>query len=132
MSSIIDALERRDVAIVDVPGAFLQTDMDEVVHMVIRGKLVDALVQLNKQKYSDFVVRENGSKVLYVKLKKALYGTLRASLLFWKNLTSTLKKWVFFLNPYDECVANKMISGSQATIVWHVDDLKISHKIQLS
>ena len=28
---------------------------------------------------------------------------------------------------YDHCVANKDINGSQCTIVWHVDDLKISH-----
>ena len=31
------------------------------------------------------------------------------------------------LNPYDNCVANKIINGSQFTIVWHVDDLKLSH-----
>ena len=31
-------------------------------------------------------------------------------------------------NPYDPCVANKEINGSQFTIVWHVDDLKLSHK----
>ena len=34
----------------------------------------------------------------------------------------------FVLNRYDECVANKMINGTQFTITWHVDDLKISHK----
>ena len=34
----------------------------------------------------------------------------------------------FVLNPYDACVANKEINGSQCTIIWHVDDLKISHK----
>ena len=27
----------------------------------------------------------------------------------------------------DWCVANKEINGKQCTIVWHVDDLKISH-----
>lgn len=27
----------------------------------------------------------------------------------------------------DWCVANKQINGTQCTIVWHVDDLKISH-----
>ena len=32
------------------------------------------------------------------------------------------------MNPYDECVVSRMINGSQATIIWHVDDLKISHK----
>ena len=45
MTSIVDALEERDVAIVDIPGAFLQTDMDEVVYMVLQGKLVEALLQ---------------------------------------------------------------------------------------
>ena len=33
------------------------------------------------------------------------------------------------INPYDRCVANKMINGSQCTIVFYVDDNKISIKI---
>ena len=33
----------------------------------------------------------------------------------------------FEINPYDWCVANKMINGKQCTILWHVGDLKISH-----
>jgi hypothetical protein len=33
----------------------------------------------------------------------------------------------FKLNPYDPCVANKTINGKQCTIVWYVDDNKISH-----
>jgi len=47
--------------------------------------------------------------------------------LFWRKLTGKLRKWGFEVNPYDWCVANKMINGSQCTVVWHVDDLKISH-----
>jgi hypothetical protein len=47
--------------------------------------------------------------------------------LFWKQLSSQLIKWNFELNPYDTCVANQMIKGNQCTILWHVDDLKISH-----
>jgi hypothetical protein len=35
--------------------------------------------------------------------------------------------WGFTINPYDQCVANKFIDGSQCTVIWHVDDLKISH-----
>jgi len=31
------------------------------------------------------------------------------------------------LNPYDKCVVNKKINGEQCTIIWHVDDLKLSH-----
>ena len=48
-------------------------------------------------------------------------------LLFWRDLTSELKKWGFELNPYDTCVANKTINNKQCTILWHVNDLKISH-----
>ena len=31
------------------------------------------------------------------------------------------------INPYDWCVANKQIDGRQCTLIWHVDDMKISH-----
>ena len=34
----------------------------------------------------------------------------------------------FEVNPYDPCVANKTVNGSQMTMMWHVDDLKVSHK----
>jgi hypothetical protein len=68
--------------------------------------------------------------VLYVELRKALYGTLHAALLFWRMLTNKLKEWGFKSNPYNWCVANKMVNGKQwCTIFWHVDDLKISYII---
>jgi len=35
--------------------------------------------------------------------------------------------WGFTINPYDQCIANKTINGRQCNIIWHVDDLKISH-----
>ena len=34
----------------------------------------------------------------------------------------------FVLNPYDLCVANKEINGSPCTIIFYVDDNKVSHK----
>ena len=33
----------------------------------------------------------------------------------------------FKINPYDSCVANKLIDRKQCTIVWYVDNNKISH-----
>jgi hypothetical protein len=36
----------------------------------------------------------------------------------------------FEINPYNSCVANKMVNGTQMTIRWHVDDLMISHLSQ--
>jgi hypothetical protein len=47
--------------------------------------------------------------------------------LFWKHLSLQLQLWGFVINPYDTCVANKIINGSQCTKTWHVDDLKILH-----
>jgi len=52
---------------------------------------------------------------------------LEAALLFWQLLSNTLVEWGIKLNEYDPCVANKMINRKQCTIIWHVDDLKISH-----
>ena len=34
----------------------------------------------------------------------------------------------FTINPYEKCVANKEINGSQCIIVWYVDDNKVSHE----
>ena len=33
----------------------------------------------------------------------------------------------FELNPYAPCMANKMIEGKKMTVLWHVNDLKVSH-----
>ena len=66
--------------------------------------------------------------MICTELNKALYGTLQAALLFWRNLSGFLvEKLGFEGNPYDFCVVNKIINGSQCTIGWHVHDLKISH-----
>jgi len=65
--------------------------------------------------------------MLYVRLKKALYGMLQAALLFWRPFSNTLIQWGFKLNEYNIFVANKMINDQQCTIIWHVYNLKISH-----
>jgi hypothetical protein len=127
LSSIIDAKERRYVVTADIPGAFMQADMYEIIHMKLEGPLVKLLTRVNPKLYEKYIVTEKGKPVLYVQLIKAMYGTLQAALLFWQDLTGHLLDWGFELNPYDWCVANKTINGKQCTILWHVDDLKISH-----
>jgi hypothetical protein len=69
-----------------------------------------------------------GESILFVKMQKTVYGMLRASLLFYLKLVGELEEMGFELNPYDPCVANKIVDGSQMTVTWHVDDLKVSHK----
>ncbi|GAX21402.1 hypothetical protein FisN_28Lu124 [Fistulifera solaris] len=127
LSCVIDAKEGRDVATLDVPGAFMQADQDEEVFVRMDEKMAELLAKTDPKCYTKFLTEERGKKVLYVRLSKALYGTLRAALLFWRLLVKKLKRMGFELNPYDWCVANKTIEGSQCTILWHVDDLKISH-----
>ena len=39
LTATIDALEGRDVAVVDIIGAYLRADMDKKVHVVSRGAL---------------------------------------------------------------------------------------------
>jgi hypothetical protein len=63
----------------------------------------------------------------YVELIKALHGTLKAAKLFWLLLSGKLQEWGFEINGYDSCDANKITDGKQGMIVWHVDDVKISH-----
>ena len=127
LTAAIDGHENRDVGIVDIPGAFMQVDMDETVYMRIDGTMAELLLQIDPDYYGEFVSTVKGKKVIYVLVAKALYGTLKAALLFWRKLTDVLKSWGFEPNPYDACVVNKTIDGKQCTIVWHVDDLKISH-----
>ena len=53
---------------------------------------------------------------------------IKSPLLFYRKLRKDLESIGFKINPYDCCVANKIINGNQFTVLWHVDDLKISHK----
>ena len=65
---------------------------------------------------------------IYSEALKALYGTVDASKLFFDDLPGFLLDDLGFKrNPYDWCVVNKIINGKQCTIVWHVDNLMISH-----
>ena len=128
LTAVIDALENWDIADLDVPGAFMQADIDELVHVRFTSEMVMMLLQIDKQMYSKYVVMEKGEQVMYMELLKALYGTLRAVRLFWQKLSKLLiDVWGFVPNKYDDCVVNKMINNSQMTVVWHVDDLKVSH-----
>jgi len=127
LTALIDAHEEREVAVIDVPGAFMQADADPGSYVRFTGRMVEILLEIDEDMYGPCVTVEKGELVLYVELLKALYGTLRAARLFWEKLTSKLKEWGFTMNPYDACVANKMVNGKQLTVAWHVDDLKVSH-----
>ncbi len=125
ITATIAAKERRKVQCYDVPSAFVNTDVDEDVVMVLKGELADMMIQIAPEVYRRYMmVDRKGTKVLYVKLQKALHGLMRASLLFYQKLRKEFKEYGLVVNPYDPCVANMTTKeGKQLTVVWHVDDL---------
>jgi len=133
LTCVIDAQEGRDVAVVDIPNAFAQTvvsdeDKEHRVIVRIRGPLVDILVSLAPELYEPYVTTNTkGQQVLIVECLNAVYGTMVAALLYYKKFVKSLTKKGFKLNPYNACIANKIVEGNQLTICFHVDDCKISH-----
>ncbi len=125
ITSAIAASEKRHVRCYDMPSTFVNTDVDENMLMVLKGELAEMMVHIAPQIYCKHItVDKKGTPVLYVKLQKALYGLMRASLLFYMKLRKELEDFGFVVNPYDPCVANKdKGDGKQLTIIWHVDDL---------
>jgi len=131
LTCVIDADENRDVAIVDIPNAFVQTvveDEKDRAFIRIRGPLVDILTSIAPDVYGAYVtIGKKREKQLLVQCLTALYGTMVASLLYYKKFVKSLRSKGFKLNPYDPCVANKWVNGKQLTVCFHVDDCKISH-----
>jgi hypothetical protein len=86
------------------------------------------LVELNPELYGPDMVNEKNRKVLYVQMMRAIYGMLDAALLWYAKFRGELEQIGFKFNPYDPCVANHTEKGSQHTLLFHVDNLKSSHK----
>ena len=129
LTVVLNVLEGQDIVIIDVPGVFMQADMDELVHVHFTGKMVDFLMEVNHDMYVPYVMYEGKECIMYVELLKALYRTIRTARLFWEKLTAKLWEWGFTPNPHGLCVMNKMVQGKQLMAAWHVDDLKVSHKL---
>ena len=87
---MIEAIEDRDIAIVDIPNAFIQTevtDENKRVIVCIHGMLVDILVKIAPDVYKDYVrVNNMGEKQILVECLNALYGTMMASLLYYQKV----------------------------------------------
>ena len=99
LTATINALEGRDVAVVDIPGAYLSAEMDDEVHMVFRGTTAYIMVMADPALYRPFVSYETGKPFLYVRLQKALYECLKITLLFYEKLVGELEAYGFRINP---------------------------------
>jgi hypothetical protein len=132
LTCIIDADRGRDVAVINIPNAFIQTRVEDEKDMAIikiRGILVDMLLDIAPDVYKPYVTtNRKGVKQLIVQCQNVIYGTMVVSLLYYNKFCKSLKSIRFQFNPYDPCIANKQVSGQQMTICFHVDDCKLSHK----
>jgi hypothetical protein len=133
MTAVIEAEENHGIATCDIPNAFIQADIQATdadgnrTIMKIRGKLVDILCEMDNS-YTEYPTEEHNQSVIYMHVRKALYGVLVSAMLFYRKLRDDLIEQDFEINPYDPCVVNKMHDGKQLTVCWHVDYLKASHQ----
>jgi hypothetical protein len=131
ITSAVAASKRRHIRCYEVPSAFMNTDVDENVLMVLQGELAEMMVHIATQIYRKYItVDKKGMAELYIKLQKVLYKLMRLSLLFYRKLRGELEDYGFIVNPYDPCVANKDVGNrEQLTVVWHVDNLMAMCKL---
>jgi hypothetical protein len=101
LTHVVDANKNRDVSIVDIPNAFVQTivkDEKDKALICICGPLVDILVSIAPSVYRLYAtVGKKDKKQLLVQCLTALYGTMVALLLYYKKFVKSLKSKGFKL-----------------------------------
>ena len=60
LTAVIDAMEGRNIVVLDVPGAFMHAEIDELVHVRFTGAMVTLLLEIDHEMYKDYVVVEKG------------------------------------------------------------------------
>lgn len=45
LTCVIDAMEGHNAARVEIPGAFMHTDIDELIHMKLRREMAELMVK---------------------------------------------------------------------------------------
>lgn len=88
--------------------------------------MAEMLARLSPKTYQEYVHHKRGQVFIYCELTVDLCGILMVSCILHIAIKS-LKARVEII-PYDWCIANNIIDTTQCIIVWHVDDLKISHQ----
>jgi hypothetical protein len=94
--------------------------------MILKDELHELHCQ-GKPLYQKYVIHhQRGKPVLYIKLYKSLYGLMQSALLFDRKLKMELMDNGFVVNRYDPCMTNLQTKAEQLTMLWHVNNLKLS------
>ena len=84
------------------------------------------MCQINPDHKNNAMYR-NWQNTFYMLVLRSIYGCIESALQWYKLYSEKLMKKVFELNPYDRCVANKMVNGKHCTYVWYLDNNKLLH-----
>ena len=99
LTCIVDAEEGRDVTVIDIPNAFIQTRVEDEKDQVIirvRGTLVDVLLRIAPDVYGPYMTKtKKGNKQLLLQCLNAIYGTMIANLLYYGKFCRTLARHKF-------------------------------------
>ena len=125
---VIVEYKGREVDTFDLPGAYFHVDIrkDKKYLLEFRVTFVNGMCQINTE-HKKNVRYKNGQKVLYMLVLCAIYGRIESALQYYKLYTGIFMAKGFELNPYNRYVADKMVNGKQCTIVWYVENNKVSH-----
>jgi hypothetical protein len=58
ISATIDTQEGRDVATINIPGAFLNAYNDNKMIMLLKGRLAELMVQVDPQLYPKYIIHD--------------------------------------------------------------------------
>ena len=98
------AIEKRILRTFDVKGAYLKSNINEEIYMMLP-------------------IKNKNEKAQYVKLNKSIYGLRQAGLLWYQNIKSKLIELGAIQCPDDECLFHYEFEGDIIDIVIYVDDL---------
>ena len=88
----VDSYWGHDVAIIDVTGDYLNTNMpnEKYARLKLEGEFVDIMWNVNTYHIPN-IRYENGYKVIYLKILKALNGCIEPYILWYDLYVNTLK-----------------------------------------
>ena len=93
LTCVVEAHEGRDIVIVDIPNAFIQTRVKNKKHRVlikVRGILAEILCDIAPEVYLPYLHEDKyGVKYLILECLNAIYGTMIASLLYYLKFTAS-------------------------------------------
>ncbi len=106
----------------DVPGAYLHADLEEIIIMRLPKSCTNIWLDIIGIPESErYLYTKNG--YAYVRLRKTLCGLIQSSLLWYENITATLRDFGFESCINDPCIFQQSFNGNPYYIGLYVDDL---------